>query len=273
MRNSSMYGAQESAHRRLTEGGVNASNGDEPLQTGFAMRIFIHSLKLIFDNFGQALRLTLLPYLAVSALSLLVFPLSGGDVRTASLLAVVPAIANGITALWAAVAWHRFILLDETAVGWVAPLKWDRIAAYFVRSIIVGLLFVPLLIAFAILNFTMMGLGGGVGTVAAVVVMIFAVLVISYRLSPVLVAAALGAPLPIAQAWEATRGHAGEFLGLSVLSLISVGVVAALTWAIGRGNYALAMAWDVIAEWGWRIGAISIITTIYGHYVEKRPIG
>ncbi|MCX8510078.1 MAG: hypothetical protein ORN49_14585 [Rhodobacteraceae bacterium] len=92
------------------------------------------------------------------------------------------------------------------------------------------------------------------------------------RLSTMLPGAALRSEMALMDGWEATKGEAGAFL---LLSLLVVGVqmaIPALTVQLYALHATAGMVWAVLWFWTQEIVGLSILTTLYGHYVEGRPL-
>lgn len=246
--------------------------------TGF--NILDHSIQMIFRNFGSIVKLALMPTIILIAVFAGFFTLlegaSFGEGVSAELVlfsfaAVIIAIA---CMLWIIVGWHRFVLLEEYPNGWGAPFRAGRILSYaahslwvsFILSICLAVpLFLILPMVFQTGNFPNISLLSNV--VSFVGTMIF------LRLSVILPSAAIGKSIGIGAAWRATKG--------------SMGALAVITAAVFAANF-VASNVQTVAEYGdppfyveilhivvdvaVALLGISIITTLYGHYVEGRPI-
>ena len=190
------------------------------------------------SDWRNALRISGILYLvyAVPTLVLtLLFPVptqpadlaaAGGGVAATGL---ITGILYLVAFLWLAVAWHRYILLDEMPTGLLPEFNGSRMLSYFGYSLLIGLVLIGLAIVMGIIT----GIVGAViGQLAIVIVLVFyfLMLIASYRLSPMLPAAAVGV---------------FAFLGL---------------------------LWQLAAGWVTMVVGVSLLTTIYGHYVEGRPL-
>ena len=172
--------------------------------------------------------------------------------------------------LWPVVAWHRFILLAEYPKGWIPALRFDRILSYAGHAILLGLVALVLVLPIGMI----IGVTDTSAPVAGTIFLVLVVLalnVIVLRLSPILPAVAIGRPLRMKEAWEATKGANGTiFLLLVILSvfqfvlqfvfglLILIPVIGVLIMLIGVLISALIN--------------VSILTTLYGHFVEGRDL-
>jgi hypothetical protein len=103
-------------------------------------------------------------------------------------------------------------------------------------------------------------------------IVVFPITAVSYRFSTVLPATALEKAGEFSAGWNATKG---ESTAIAVMTLISTGAFFLVSEAGIRlfgGSAPLAVIWDFV--WGWfsmMIG-LSILTTLYGHYIEGRPL-
>ena len=99
-------------------------------------------------------------------------------------------------------------------------------------------------------------------------------LLISYRLAPMFPSAAIGQSVGVSQAWAATSGASGTIIVLAVVSAIASVVIdlpAELLARLPVGMW-LGFIWVGITGWVKLMVGVSILTTLYGVYVEKRTI-
>ena len=173
--------------------------------------------------------------------------------------------------LWVAVAWHRFVLLEERG-GSLPTFHGSRMFAYFV-----------------VIFLMMIGLALGAGAAGAIAgialsnitpLFVLAMLAIAvatlwafYRLSPLLPAAALGESMGVKQAWEATASISGAVLGAALLLILFAllcGGAAMLVWF--QVNILIGVILMGVVQWAYTMVGISVLTTIYGIAVEGRNI-
>ncbi|MGL4281106.1 MAG: hypothetical protein ACRCS0_12115 [Albidovulum sp.] len=241
-------------------------------------QIFLHSVKQVFGNFGAAVRISGLLFL-VQVFATLFFG------RTAMMSGMQDAMAmpNGgmlllmlvtlITSLWIAVAWHRFILRVEEPQAILPAFHGQRILAYFGYSLLILIIAAIPAAVFGYLGATIVNaLSYNILTsLIAMLIVLVPVLLITLRLCAVLPAAALGEPLGIAGAWNATSGATVDFLLLAVVATVASFLVD-LPMILFMGIMPLAMAWGLASAWLKMMVSASILTTIYGHYVERRSL-
>lgn len=241
------------------------------------IELFKHSLRLVIGNWQTSLRLSS-PLVVIMVLGLVLVgpeffvqdPDPNGATApspTASFLQLLLAISG----LWVAVAWHRFILLEEYPTGAVPAFHGGRMLAYFWRALLMGLTVglgailvitgVWLLLFWAVPLAVLITIIVGIGTSWAF-----------YRLSPILPGAAVEKPLTMGQAWEATKPLSGAILVtmflfvVSIVILLFVGALIAGLIPFLGGLLLLGVNWLYIML------GISILTTIYGIAVEKRSV-
>jgi hypothetical protein len=248
--------------------------------------IFVHSVGMVFRNLNEAVKIGLVP---VIILALVVAGLVSFSGLTLDLLsdeeALGRAIGTGqvglafvlillawvIVTLWIFVSWHRFILLEEYPQSWIPPFRFDRILAYLWRGIVLGLIAAALMLP-------TVGIAAVVGSVVpglAVIltfVAILALVVVVYRLVAILPAAAIGQPLTIGQAWEATRGATGAIFGLLLVSFLAQVLLQLVSGAILAVIPVLGVLFQFLVTLIMSLVNVSVLTTFYGHYIEGRPI-
>ena len=247
-------------------------------------KLFARAVRLILDHLDAALRLSLLPYLLVAAATLwlgLSFPdlvgQSGFDPADPPPAGFVMGqllvlLLNTVVTLWIAVGWHRFVLLAEAPQGWLPALRGSEMLGYFGRSILIGLLIVAVIFAVSLMLATLIvpiapGLAGPVIGSAA----LFVGMILFYRLAVVLPAGAIGRSMTFGEAWTATAGHTGTVV---VLALLTVGFTLLLqvpTLLDGTGGL-VTLVYQVVIGWIGLMLGVGVLTALYGHLVEGRPV-
>ncbi|MEP1929779.1 MAG: hypothetical protein ABJJ37_00680, partial [Roseibium sp.] len=115
-------------------------------------QIFTHSVRLVWANRSIALRISAVLYVVSAVFQVWTQSLSVGPVEDATqasgsgFLDLVFAAASLIISLWIAVAWHRYILMEEVPQGFLPKWHGDRMAAYFGRSILIMLIMVGIIV-------------------------------------------------------------------------------------------------------------------------------
>lgn len=260
-----------------------------------AWQIFWQSVLRLYYNIGPAFKVSLLPtVISGAALIGLWWPFIGlkpGDARLTAMLTnggfpwwqmFVGVVILTFCGLWTAVSWHRYVLLDEEP-GWVPPLRVDRFWAYFLRGLLVGLLLaaVGMVIVIVVsLPLTVISMAFGQSSTAsaaisgpiALLVLWLALYLVGLRLAIALVGAALGAEGGIRDTWRATKGRWGTFTALAVLLTI-LQIVAGAISALASASAPSAIIWQIAYSWVAGMVGLSILTTLYGYFVEKRALG
>ena len=248
--------------------------------------IFMHSIRQVFGNLSGALRVSLVLYLIQLAATYVLF----GVGRVNDLVALqraadsgalsIPSILLGLfisvaTGLWIAVAWHRYVLRVEEPGEIVPSFRFDRMLEYLGYSVLIVIILVVISLAislvFSPLARFVLGLGAFGQTIIGILIYV-PVAVVGYRLSVVLPGAALGENIGISDAWERTAGSMVSLVLLSIFSAVSLVVITLSTkYATELGSIPSAI-WSAITQWIVLMVGISILTTLYGVYVEDRKL-
>ena len=255
--------------------------------------IFLHSLRQVLGNLPNAIKISAVPFgIQFIATFLLTRPdktmammrdpmamMQGGPSLVAQLANLVIVI---VTSIWMAIAWHRFILKSEAPTGFVPPIDGGRMGAYFLRSLLIGIVLVVLgFVLGMVAGFVMFGIigssGGGMSTIFMITIIslllvYFPLFVIGYRLATALPGTAIDNEGAFLSGWEATKGETGTFVGLGLISVLAMIVSAVLTIFVLAKIIVLFIAWTLVFNWLATLVGLSVLTTLYGHYIEKRPL-
>lgn len=246
-------------------------------------RLVLHSFRLLFRNFAEALKVSVAPLILAVLLGIAAFSVSGvtpAMIAMASFTGRMP--PNGLLAIlfigavmiftfsWIAVAWHRFVLLEEYP-GYVPAVTDRPIWPYVWRTLGLGLLMFMVMTFLSIIVGMILPLTGQ-GAVGIVALIIGTVLTYVWlRSALILPAVAVGEELKLRDAWSVSAPRSRAIFGVA---LILVG----LNLMVGMGQQALippgAVAVVVSLAVGWvtlMVGT-SILTTLYGHLVQNRPL-
>ncbi|RYE48166.1 MAG: hypothetical protein EOP24_07070 [Hyphomicrobiales bacterium] len=247
--------------------------------------LFVHSVRLVLGDWRNALKITGLLYLiyAVPALVFaLLFPTpvqpeqAMAALGSGGFLGLITAILAIVAFVWVAVAWHRYVLLDEVPAGQFPEFNSSRLLSYGGYSLLIGLIgFVLSFIVSAVVGIIAIPLLNVVGVFITGLLALAAVLIVGYRLAPILPSIAIGKPITLRQAWEATNSANVPIIVLAVLSAVAALVIdiPAFVFAMAGpiGGF-LAVLWTLATGWVKMIVGVSILTTLYGHYIEGRAI-
>jgi hypothetical protein len=260
-----------------------------------AMAIFTHALRMLVFDAGTTLRV-LLPALALvlgsaiigamlapEALALFYDPSAPDSLPEPSMLpdpaSVSALLVLGLVGLLGyallAILWHRHVLLNGPERDGIRPGT-GVVLGYIWRAILVGL--VQFLVAIPIgLVLALMGGAAGAGGLSPTLVLAGVLagilfLWVALRLGVVLPAAALGITMPLAEGWRVTAPLANTLWGVAALlavlnALISLG--AGLLLPAAPGVRLVVESAIYLAE---GLVFISVLTTLYGHLVEGRPL-
>lgn len=259
-----------------------------------APQIVKHAILMVLNNLANALKATVGPaVIAGIAVALLGGALGVGPATIAQMGALgaegVPAvpenagrlvlfvlIAGVILALamsWAAVAWHRFILLEEYP-GALPAFNESATLRYLGKSIVMSLLLVLIMVPVVLL------LGGLLapltqtgGLLAGIVATVVLGIIPSYvwlRWALVLPAAAVTRPMGIRESWRATAPHSRTILGVAVLLMLLNLVLGLIAVPFGASIVAVILSYAV--NWFTLMVGLSVLTTLYGHIVEGREL-
>lgn len=245
--------------------------------------ILSHSVRLVFTNIDAALKISLVPY-AISALAFLFFGLPALAVLEAGTPQAMMEASAGvwlgqiaylvisiIVALWIAVAWHRYVLLEEYPTSWVPQFHGRPMVEYFKNGFLIGVLIVALVLvagmAIGLLTAWMGPMGLAITGLAVTAIASY----VFYRLCPVLPAAAVGKPMRFGEAWDATSGAAATIAVLVGLVVVA-SYVMQLPATFGGANSPFGIAYSLIVNWLSMLIGVSVLTTFYGHFIEGRAI-
>lgn len=247
-------------------------------------RIFVHSVRQVFGNFGASLRISG-PVILAGIVGTLVLgvgvtdeTLAGNQVFMHQIMgrALLWFAIIGFAGLWVAVAWHRFVLLEEHSGTLLPTLYGGQMLSYFGRGLLIGLL--------------LMAIGFAIGLVVGLVIspfmssspliagLILVIMVrvplswVFYRYCLVLPAAALGEPMRLAESWAKTATISGGLFRL-VLIITAVSVIGEILGNLmSEAGLIVSLGFTLAYQWSVLMISISILTTLYGHLVEGREL-
>ncbi|MDA7423419.1 hypothetical protein [Thalassococcus lentus] len=242
-------------------------------------QIFMHSVRLVLNNLGPALKISAVLYMAQVAQQLTFF-MNPPNIDEDGLVFVAPdaavqtlvlSLISLIAGLWIAVAWHRYVLANEEPQGWLPRWHGSNILSYLGRSIMIGLLIGLGLIVAAI----PVGLVGAFAP-GLVGVLTFGLIGLAsylfFRMGVMLPSAAMGEPMRLGDAWSATNDNDGAVVVLALL-VIAVSVLVQIpSWLNPDPGSIINLIYGIVTGWFVTIIGVSVLTTLYGHYVQGRPI-
>ncbi len=257
---------------------------------GHSVNSTINNLKFAF-HVSWPWMLALLPVSVISNVYLELHPIEPKTMPSPGLFAALFAVSIFQVVAFAsiAVAWHRYILKDEIPQGFAERLRMDwTVWRYVGNTILLGLRIGGLMIlgelAFvpgALLLSASKAAGGIVLLLTALGFLYYLFWLIGAfaRWSVKLVGIALGRnDFFMRDAWAITEGSHWEILGLYLLfflSALGVGLVFfGVTYGAALSGNVLVlivtMALQTVINWGFTIWGVTLLTSLYGFFVEGR---
>ncbi|MEM7722575.1 MAG: hypothetical protein AAF376_09390 [Pseudomonadota bacterium] len=277
-----------------------AGQGDgKGVTMDYGYQLLRHVVQQVFGNLGAAAGLTIGPIvLAIVFGTLLGFlaAVSGsvsGEAAWAGFLAfvmVLGGLAIGVLMYcWAAVGWHRYVLLEEGGNGMFPLWSWKRVRTYLTRSFLVVILILVVLVGALLAAGSLLflvqsaALGAAINVGAA-----FLASWLATRIGLVLPAAALEKRMTIAESWSATRRVAGQVLLPVIAIAVTFGILGQLNgllfaadedtaFFLQIGNQAprvggMGIVVLIVLGWLQLLINLALLTTLYGNLVEGRPL-
>jgi len=254
------------------------------------LTILFHAIGMVTSNLNAALRISAALMALQFVLAILLgvqFLYMGIDTTEMMMSGTYPYGSAGlvliiqlVSTLWIAVAWHRFILREEQPGTALPPFNGPAILSYVLAGIIFVLVLVAVAVPFGLLAGLIaapMMVSGSPGGLTLAGLVLFAlvwlpVTYISYRISPILPSAALQERIPLKEAWYATGTSGAAFVVLAVISVLGVWLANLPVMLLAQISSFLAFLWAFAVQWAVLMIGVSVLTTIYGHYVEKRAL-
>ena len=248
--------------------------------------IFVEALRLIVENLGSALRSTLGPFLiAAGAMAVLATRLPVQVAGMEPPMVETPSGAEALLSfavlgivfmcyLWAAVAWHRALVLGEHPRGFLPPFSGGNMLSYFGTAFILGLgIAVVCVVLIIFLGAIFRPRAPGEMLMIAIPVSLVGSYLF-FRLCPLLPARAVGHALGWSEAWKATGTVSGAILQLAIIAAL-----ANLLLQLPMQNAATATApilnliYSVVVSWLLFMVGISLMSVLYRHLIEAKPLG
>lgn len=243
-------------------------------------KLFRHSLMVVLRNYSQVLQIFLIPSLLVAAFSIAswCFVDFGNssevpDNLTIGLSLVGLAIWLFVVG-WTQVAWHRFILLEEQPTGWIQPVRFDRVFAFigrFIRAtVFTALIWVALVLLFSSAVLVVHGDPPEFSSVFDVVSgVVFCVIFL--HLSLILPATAIGGTMNFRAGWKTARRESFAIL-VAALCWTPLGFIDDLIREILVNTSVPQILFGIPAQLLTHVFGASFLTTLYGNFVENRPL-
>lgn len=252
--------------------------------------IFIHSVRMVFENLGPALRISSLlyaAYMVVNAYFLLTYSDDLVNLQRAMAAGIIPAelpsglfptmvlnyIVGLLSSLWIAVLWHRFILLSQVPETIIPPFYSGMVATYLGKTIQLALMLAVIGVLLGMLLGVALGpLLGRFSATAIPLILLGALLYLSYRLGLVFPAVALKIPLLFKTSWEKTKIASGAIAQLAVIAVVSALLIQIPSNMNPEPTSAVNLVYSYVVGWIAMMVGVSVLTTLYGMYVEGREL-
>lgn len=260
-----------------------------------AFQIVMHAFNTIFGNIVDALRVSIGPSLIFCLIAFAAFAMFGPSFQELMWIMqgqvqdpLNPTTTGGASAeaevsylliefvlsfvlifffAWIAVAWHRFVLLEEYPQS--VPQYRDRpIADYAGKSFGIALITVALSFIPAIFISEFGGLVATIGNFVVPVLMTYVWL----RLAICLPGVAVGNPMTLREAWSASKPVDTQIIGIALILMAISYVSSQILSPIYGVLPIIAIALKLVVNWVVIMLGISILTTLYGHLVEGRDL-
>ncbi|MBF9042556.1 hypothetical protein HKCCE4037_04420 [Rhodobacterales bacterium HKCCE4037] len=269
----------------------------------YGYQLLRHIVHQVFGNLLTAARITLVLALIPIGILLATNPgvLTGGafaydptapsdDFSGMALIGILLALLTGVICwLWAAVAWHRFVLLEEYPTGIFPAWRGSNIGNYFGNSLLIGLIMFGLGFAFGIgIALLSIGIQSEALAIFLLIGLVFGLSWVATRIGLILPAAAIGERLGIGESWRATAPVAGQIiLPIFVLALASTILNQAIIVLFAETAAALpddffaqqqvTLSWagtilSLIVTWLQMLLNLALMTTLYGNLIEGRQL-
>jgi hypothetical protein len=220
----------------------------------------------------------------VVALSAWLDHATGGNPEAKPVLTVLINLVITLITLLAfaaiAVNWHRYILLDEVPRGREIFRLDDKTWRYFGNLLLITL---AVTVAGAVIGLPLTIVGGMLGAIQALVILIIVVVpivgVLAMRMGVKLPAVALGrGDFLMRDAWSVTKGNNLAILLIFLFELmvalgagLALGALALAANAVhGMLGVAVGFALQLVVNWVFTIFSITVLTSLYGFFVENR---
>ncbi|WP_417258547.1 hypothetical protein [Celeribacter sp.] len=171
-------------------------------------------------------------------------------------------LATLVISLWVAVAWHRFIILGERPTTFIPPMNGARVFAYFVMSLLIGLIVVAIIVVGSVILSPPAMMGNIISIIVGFIVLLIPITYIVYRISPVLPAIALGEKKGFVAAWRQTAPIKVAVFQVGILATLA-GFVLRQIGVLFSSSALLSMLYSLASGWVMLMVGVSVFSTIY----------
>lgn len=265
----------------------------------YGYQLLRHVFQQVFGNLGAAARITIIPILLAYALCAAILlsvvgpvfmelfqqqPAAYGETVDIPFASEAEAMAfTGrfflafilclpvflIFYSWAAVGWHRYVLLEELPSGVAANWSWAKIKGYVWAVVRIALMMTLLGFAAAIL----IGIVLAAVPFQAVAVFLTIGLTIGFtwvltRLGLILPSAALGQYMKMGESWSATAPVASSIL----LPIIIIPLIFFIVNTAAGFLGVIGVILTLLVWWVQILANLALMTTLYGNLIEGRQL-
>ena len=253
-----------------------------------AFNIFKQAIGMLWNNLGDALRVSLIPLLIAFVFTLAAVMIvlggtgifSGAVMDDAAAMAMFTSPATWLAAIiiiavyvvclaWAAVGWHRYVLLEEKPSGFMPKWHGAEIKSYVGYMVVLFLVAIVVAIAAGIVG----SVGALLGPLVVVVFVILAIVMMAifYCLSIALPSRAIGEKMGLGQSWAAGKPHFKTMLMLAVIVIIFSLVLGLVSGFLGLIPV-VGIIVEIVVQWFNTMLGISILTALFGVFVQNRDV-
>ena len=254
------------------------------------IKAFSHSVKSVRDHFPFAFHVSWPWMLAILPINLfgnvyvlLNQPAGPKEIKPEIvIISILIGLCSAIAFSSIAVSWHRYILLGDVPQGW-ARLRIDNVVwRYFGNTILMALIGVAAGIGAAIIAGLLVLIFHGFAAIILIpagIAFFFAAISYGFRLGIKLPSIAIGRKdYRFGDALRDGQGNFWQFVGLAFLifltALIAGLIVAGIVYLIAQtGSQPLlfvSIAVQLFLNWLGTIWNVTILTSLYGFFAEKR---
>ncbi len=262
-------------------------------------QIFLHSLRQVTGNIGMAVRVSgwfvLLVVIGIVGIFSMVF----SDPTQPSFDGMATLLVFGflIFFIWGgsliAVVWHRYVLLEEVPQGAIPYRSGLNIWTYFWYTFGIAIIMIVVAIVLSVVLAMLIFPDTLLKNAIFSIIIGFVVVVLFYRLALILPAVAIDNKLSLGDAMQATRSALGPILVLAISVVIFNTVLSEIAGFLFNGDQANAMLriendqiiyteisgigimYFIVTgaiQWFSLMLSVSILSTLYGYFVEKRGL-
>lgn len=262
----------------------------------YGYQLLRHVVQQVFGNLKEAAQLTLLLFLApfIGFVALGLGAMTGGQMQDPAaaggsvLAGLVLLIVAIIAYCWAAVGWHRYVLMEETGNGLLPQWHWDRISSYLGRAFVVGLVVILAVIGGGLVVALIIGLTQSPGIALVLGIgLILGASWVATRIGLVLPAAAIGERMSLSESWAATRPVSSQILLPLIVIALAVGIAGQIialifgetvtveAFGATQEQVVLSLPGQILngfVSWMQILLNLALMTTLYGNLIEGRQL-